>query len=98
MPCDDVDPNARVERTVPTLIEGIKGRKAKAIAAGYSHNIAIGKAISYMFGEALQVEKLGLVQLHKNLKRMYGIQYHYLTRRPKSQVSLMGIRILLLCV
>ena len=41
IPCDDVDPNARVERTVPTLIEGIKGRKAKAIAAGYSHNIAI---------------------------------------------------------
>ena len=41
IPCDDVDPNARVERTVPTLIEAIKGRNTKAIAAGYSHNIAI---------------------------------------------------------
>merc|ERR1711991_912247 len=41
IPSDDVDPNARVERTVPTLVEAIKGRGAKKIAAGYSHNIAI---------------------------------------------------------
>ena len=60
IPCDDVDPNARIERTVPTLVEGIKGRKVETVAAGYSHNVAIADGGQmYVWGGAAS-GKLGI--------------------------------------
>ena len=60
IPSDDVDPNARVERTVPTLVEAIKGRGAKKIAAGYSHNIAIVKGDQLYVWGGVASGKLGI--------------------------------------
>ena len=60
IPCDDVDPNARVERTVPTLVTGIRGRKVTKVAAGYSHNVAVADGGQmYVWGGAAS-GKLGI--------------------------------------